>query len=93
MKSNYKLYEKNINGDIWQIYLTRYDKLVKITCDLMRPNRKFYQSKILYSDYTCCNGENINSWEELANDVIDNYYHQQEIKNKIDEFFEKPIDK
>ena len=90
MKSNnYKLFEKTMeNGDVWHIHYLRVNhNLVRIGCDLLRPNRRFWQSKYLWSDWTYTGAENADFLEKFADDVIDNYYHQLKNENKLDDFF------
>ena len=85
----YKITELNFNGDIWHIHYLRLDETtVKITCDLLRPNRKFWQSKFLWSDWTGCSAKNANLLESMAYDIINNYYNQRAQINKFNEFFE-----
>lgn len=85
----YKITELNLNGDIWHIHYLRLDETtVKITCDLLRPNRRFWQSKFLWSDWTVCSAKNANLLESMAYDIINNYYNQCAQINKFNEFFE-----
>ena len=87
---NYKFTELNLNGDIWQIHYLRINEtVVKITCDLLRPNRKFWQSKFLWSDFAYCSAKNANLLEVMAETIINEYYHQKAQINKINDFFEK----
>ena len=93
-KNNYVFEKKMINNDEWHIHYLRLDEgIVKITCDLMRSNRKFWQSKTLWSDWTVCSQNNANLLRTFAYDVIANYYDRQRNIEKFDEFFENPIDK
>ena len=87
--TNYKLCKKTIGEDTWLIHYRRWSKTtIKITCDLLRPNRKFWQSKFLWSDWTFCTAEEVNLLEDFADAIIYNYYHQKEVKEKFDNFFE-----
>ena len=85
----YKITELNLNGDIWHTHYLRLDETtVKITCDLLRPNRRFWQPKFLWSDWTVCSAKNANLLESMAYDIINNYYNQRAQINKFNEFFE-----
>ena len=89
MANNYVFEEKIINNDTWNIhYLRIAEDMVKITCDLMRPNRRFWESKTLYSDWTVCSSKNANLLRSYAYDVISNYYDKKRNTKKFDEFFE-----
>lgn len=94
MKNNYIKEIRVVGNDTWEIHYLRIDALtVKITCDLMRTNRKFWQSKRLWSDWTYCSSKNANLLKAMVYDVIANYYSLQRSKLKFDEFFENTIDK
>ncbi len=89
MKNNYKLYEEIIDQDTWHIhYLRVNEKMVRITCDLMRPNRKFWQSKTLWYNWTYCSAEDSNLLKTLADNLIVGYYNQKRAINTLDDFFE-----
>ena len=90
MTNNYRYEEKKVNGDTWGIHYLRLDRgIVKITCELMRPNRKFWQSKALYSDWTVCNLNKVTIIRSLADNVITNYYYKQSKIKELNDFFEK----
>ena len=94
MRNNYIKEIHTVENDTWEIHYLHLDDLtVKIVCDLMRSNRKFWQSKILWSDWTYCSSKNANLLKSMAYDVIANYYDIQRSKKKIDDFFENAIDK
>ena len=94
MRNNYIKEIRTVGNDTWEIHYLRLDDVtVKITCDLMRVDRKFWQSKNLWSDWTYCSSKNANLLKAMAYDVIANYYSIQRSKQKIDEFFENAIDK
>lgn len=91
--TNYKLDVKTMGEDVWNIHYLRVNETtVRISCDLLRPNRRFWQSKYLWSDFTYCSAKNINLIKCFADDIINEYYHQKASIKKINEFFEIPID-
>ena len=79
-----------VNNDTWIIYYLRLDEsTVKITCDLLRPNRRFWQSKELFSDWTYCTLKNANLIETFADSIINDYYERKRQIDTFDKFFEK----
>ena len=94
MRNNYIKEIRTVGNDNWLIHYLRIDDVtVRIVCDLMRSNRKFWQSKILWSDWTYCSSKNANLLKSMAYDIIAEYYNIQRSKQKFDDFFDKPIDK
>lgn len=88
--NNYIMREKVVGEDKWLIhYLRLNEDLVRITCDLLRPNRKFWQSKVKYSDWTYCGYESVHMFEAFADDIINQYYLKANKKKKLDAFFEE----
>ena len=88
MVNNYVFKKKVVNNDEWHIHFLRLnDNTVKITCDLMRPNRKFWQSKFLGPDWTYCKANAVDLLKTSANDIITNYYDQKKNIEKLDDFF------
>ena len=49
MKKHVVVKTRVIGNDVWKIQFCRLNRAtVKVTCHLMRPNRKFWQSKCLW---------------------------------------------
>lgn len=91
MKNYYKKETCVINNDTWIIHYHRLDETtVKITYDLLRPHRKFWQSKEIFSDWTYWTLRNPKSFEAFADhSIITDYYERKKQIEKIDKFFEK----
>ena len=73
------------NGDKWDIhYLLIRSDIIKVTVNLYRPNRKFYQSKYYYEDWDLGNIINI---RDKAKKLIAKYYEKKEIIDANIKFF------
>lgn len=87
-KNNYLFREKKYNNDTWEIhYLRINENLVRVTVDLYRSNRKWYQTKYSYEDWTYCGSEQTELLGAKAEELIDNYYFNLCNKKKLDNFF------
>ena len=94
MTNNYIMETRICNNDTWDIHYAKADEnSIRLTITLRRPNKRFYQSKYIYEDWTYCSAENLHLTEDFIIDMISAYYGKQENKKKIAEFFNKPIDK
>lgn len=91
MANTYKMETVRVGADLWDIhYCLVNDSLcpmIRIEADLLRKDKKWYQSKYIYCDYTYRNdAEKANT---AAKDLIDNYYDNKVEQEKIIEFFNK----
>lgn len=59
--------------------------MIRIEADLLRKDKKWYQSKCTYCDYTY--RSDAEKASTAAKDLIDNYYDNQVEQKKIIEFF------
>ena len=83
----YKMEVKRVGPNLWDVHFVKVnDKLVKITVCLQRSNRKWYQSKYLYEDWTY--SDKVEKFDASAMKLIENYYEKKLKKEKIDKFFE-----
>ena len=90
MANGYKFCEKTVYNDVWHIHYARVnDDLVRVTCELLRPNRKFWQSKILWQNWTYVGAHKISMIESVVDGLIGEYYLKGEEKKKLDRFFEE----
>ena len=80
-----------INNDSWDIYFNRIDTtLVLITACLKRPNKKWYQKKYLYENWTYT--DNLENLSKLIENLTERYYKRKRLEKEFDNFFNKPID-
>ena len=89
MANTYKMETVRVGADLWDIhYCLVNDSLcpmIRIETDLLRKDKKWYQSKYTYCDYTyVSNAEKANA---AAKDLIDNYYFDKGEQEKMIEFF------
>lgn len=96
MSNNARMETMTIGKDKWEILYTRdntfFSVCVRVEVGLLRPNRKWYQLKHIYTDDTYCLGNDAITPTNLrvrAQHLIDNYYETQEAISKIDDFFEE----
>ena len=89
MANTYKMETIRVGNDLWEVHYRLMgfgiDAMIRIEADLLRKDKKWYQSKYTYCDYTYRNDvEKINA---AVKDLIDNYYDNQVEQEKIIEFF------
>ena len=89
MANTYKMETIRVGDDLWEVHYRLMgfgiDAMIRIEADLLRKDKKWYQSKYTYCDYTYRNDvEKVNI---AAKDLIDNYYDNQVEQEKIIEFF------
>ena len=74
------------NLDTWEIYFTRVsNNLMRIECNLMRHNRKWWQKRFIYTDWTYT--DRVEDAYARVDMLIDQYYEKQAEINKMNKFF------
>lgn len=91
MANTYKMETVRVGADLWDIHYRLMgfgsDAMIRIETDLLRKDKKWYQSKYIYCNYTYT--DKVNMVEAFAKDMINEYYNYQANQEKIIEFFNK----
>lgn len=91
MANTYKMETVRVGDDLWEVHYCLVNDssspLIRITADLCRKDKKWYQSKYIYSDWNYVH--TVEKAIIAAKDLIDNYYDNQVKQEKIIEFFNK----
>ena len=83
MANGYKFCEKTIGNDVWHIHYARVnDNLMRVTCELLRPNRKSWQSRILWRNWAYIGAQKICRIESVVDNLIGEYYLKRQRKKK-----------
>lgn len=89
MANTYKMETIRVGDDLWEVHYRLVNDsicpMIRIEADLLRKDKKWYQSKYTYCDYTYRN--DADKANTAAKDLIDNYYDNQVEQKKIIEFF------
>ena len=89
MANTYKMETIRVGNDLWEVHYRLMgfgiDAMIRIEADLLRKDKKWYQSKYIYCDYTYVN--NAEKANSAAKYLIDNYYLDKIEQEKIMEFF------
>lgn len=89
MKKHVVARTRIIGNDAWKIQFCRLNgATVKVTCCLMRPNRKFWQSKRLWRGWTYTNKITADALNDLAVDIIAEYYTAKLLKEGLNSLFQ-----
>lgn len=92
---NFRTEHTTIGKDKWEILYARdntFSVCVRVEVGLLRPNRKWYQFKHTYTDYTYCIGNDEvvpTNLRVRAQRLIAHYYATQEAIDKVNDFFEE----
>ena len=92
---NFRTEYMTIGEDKWEIFYIRdstFSVCVRVEVGLLRPNRKWYQFKHTYTDYTYCIGNDEvvpTNLRVCAQRLITRYYDLQKTNNILSYFFEE----
>lgn len=89
MTNTYKMETVRVSDDLWEVHYRLVNDslcpMIRIEADLLCKDKKWYQSKYTYCDYTYrSDAEKANA---AAKDLIDNYYLGMVEQEKLIEFF------